>query len=60
MWATSLIALVSVPFQSFLGLVATFNFFYLAATVLTAYGTYLLAEDVLRHAQLQTSNLKFD
>jgi len=60
MWATSLIALVSVPFQYFLGLVATFNFFYLAATVLTAYGMYLLAEDILRHAQSQTSNLKFD
>lgn len=60
MWATSLIALVSVPFQYFLGLVATFNFFYLAATALTAYGMYLLAEDILRHAQSQTSNLKFD
>ncbi len=60
MWATSLIALVSVPFQYFLGLVATFNFFYLAATVLTAYGTFLLAEDILRHSKSPTSNLKFD
>lgn len=60
MWATSLIALVSIPFQSLLGLIATHNLFYLAATVLTAWGTYLLAENILRNSKSQLSNLKFD
>ncbi len=60
LWATSLIALASIPFQFIFGLVATHNLFYLAATVLTAWGTYLLAEEILRNSKLPVSNYKFD
>ncbi len=48
MWAISLIAFASIPLQYLFGLIATYNILYLAATVLTAYGTFLLAEYVLR------------
>ncbi len=48
MWAVSLIAFVSMPLQYWFGLVVAHNVMYLAATVLTAYGTFLLAEYVIR------------
>lgn len=60
LWATSLIASVSIPVQSVFGLIVTHNLFYLAATVMTAYGTYLLAADILRNSKAQISKLKFD
>jgi hypothetical protein len=60
LWATSLIAFVSIPFQSVFGLIATYNLFYLAVTVITAWGTYLLAEDVLRHSPFTIRYSPFD
>ena len=56
LWSISLVALVAIPFQFIFGLVATHNVFYLAATVLTAWGTYLLAEEILRNSKLPVSN----
>lgn len=47
MWAVSLIAFVSIPLQSILGLIVTHNILYLAATVVTAWGMFVLAEEVL-------------
>ncbi len=49
LWAVSLVGLVSIPLQVLFGLVAAHNLLYLAATVLTAYGTFLLADEVLWH-----------
>ncbi len=49
LWAVSLVGLLSVPLQILFGLVAAHNLLYLAATILTAYGTFLLAEEVLWH-----------
>ena len=60
MWAVSLIGFVSIPLQSLFGLIASYNLLYLAATVLTAYGTFLLADYVLRNSQFVTRNSKFD
>lgn len=60
LWATSLIAFVSIPFQSVFGLIATYNLFYLAVTVITAWGTYLLAEDVLRHSPFTIRHSQLD
>lgn len=60
LWATSLIALVSVPFQFVFGLIGTHNLFYLAATVLTAYGTFRLAEQVLQNSKVQFPKSKLD
>lgn len=48
MWAVSLIALLAIPLQALFGLIATYNLLYLAATVLTAWGMFILAEDVLQ------------
>ncbi len=50
MWAVSLIAALSIPLQAVVGLIAAHNLLYLAATVLTAYGMFLLADYVLRDA----------
>ena len=50
MWAVSLIAFASIPLQFLIGLIPTYNLLYLAATVLTAYGMFLLTEYVLRHS----------
>lgn len=47
LWATALPSFLSIPLQLSLGLVPSFNLMYLAATTLTAYGTYLLAKYVL-------------
>ncbi len=47
LWATALPSFLSIPLQSLLGLVPSFNLMYLAATTLTAYGTYLLAKYAL-------------
>ncbi len=49
LWAVSLLGLVSIPLQVLFGLVPAHNLLYLAATVLTAYGTFLLADEVLWH-----------
>lgn len=48
MWAVSLIALLAIPLQALFGLMATYNILYLAATVLTAWGMFVLVEDVLQ------------
>ncbi len=48
LWAVSLVGFVSVPLQFLFGLVASHNLLYIAATVLTAYGTFLLADEVLQ------------
>ena len=47
LWAVSLIAFISIPLQFLFGLIATYNVLYLAATVVTAWGTCLLAEEIL-------------
>ncbi len=60
MWAVSLIAFVSIPLQYLFGLIATYNLLYLAATVLTAYGTFLLAEYVISNSKLKMTNDKID
>lgn len=46
LWGTALPSFASIPLQLAFGLVPAFNLIYLAATVLTAYGMYLLAQDV--------------
>ena len=56
LWAVSLIALISIPLQDLFGLIATHNILYLATTVLTAYGTYLLAEQVLANSKFKIQN----
>ncbi|MCX7840838.1 MAG: hypothetical protein N2559_15490 [Anaerolineae bacterium] len=48
MWAVSLIALLAIPLQTLFGLIATYNLLYLAATVLTAWGMFVLVEEVLQ------------
>ena len=50
LWATALPSFVSIPLQLAIGLVPAFNLMYLAATVLTAYGTFLLAKFVLNRS----------
>ncbi len=51
LWAISLLGFASLPLQALFSLVASHNLLYLAATVLTAYGTFLLAEEVLRRGR---------
>ncbi|HEY6043025.1 MAG TPA: hypothetical protein VIX58_12925 [Anaerolineae bacterium] len=46
LWAGSLIGLLAVPLQYFFSLIVTFNLFYLAATIATAFGTFLLAREI--------------
>ena len=60
MWAVSLIGFVSIPLQSIFGLIASYNLLYLAATVFTAYGTFLLADYVLRNSQVASRTPQFD
>ncbi|MBI4785544.1 MAG: hypothetical protein HY782_00640 [Chloroflexi bacterium] len=60
LWATSLVGLVSIPLQYVFGLIVTYNLLYLAATVLTAYGTFLLAEFVIRNSEFRIMNYEFD
>jgi hypothetical protein len=60
MWAVSLIALIAVPLESFLGLLAAHNVLYLAATIATAYGMYLLAEEVLKNSEARIQKPEFD
>jgi hypothetical protein len=60
MWAVSLIGLVSIPLQSLFGLIAAYNLLYLAATVLTAYGMFLLAEYVLAMTEDGRRGTAFD
>jgi len=59
-WAVSLIAFVSIPLQYFFGLIVTHNLLYLAATVLTAWGMYLLAEEILSKSELESQAAKVD
>ena len=60
LWAVSLVGFVSIPLQYLFGLIATHNLLYLAATVLTAYGTFLLADEVIRKARLEIRESRFD
>ncbi|HEX7588439.1 MAG TPA: hypothetical protein VF478_09010, partial [Anaerolineae bacterium] len=60
MWAVSLIAFISIPLQYLLGLITTYNIFYLAATVLTGYGMFLLVEHVLWPAPAGQPKLPID
>lgn len=43
LWGTALPSFASLPLQLAFGLIPAFNFMYLAATVLTGYGTFLLS-----------------
>ena len=60
LWAVSLIGFVSIPLQYLFGLIATHNLLYLAATMLTAYGTFLLAEYVIRDSRFGIRDSRFD
>ncbi len=60
LWAVSLIAFISIPLQYLFGLIAAHNLLYLAATVLTAYGTFLLADDLLANSRFKIQNSKSD
>jgi len=60
MWAVSLVAFVSILLQYLFGLIAAYNTLYLAATVLTAYGMFLLAEYVLRTSNFELRTSNFD
>jgi hypothetical protein len=57
MWAVSLIAILALPLQSAFGLIAAHNAMYLAATVLIAYGTFLLAIELLK-SKVKSEKLK--
>jgi hypothetical protein len=52
-WAVSFIALLALPLQTAFGMIVTYNILYLAATVLTAWGMFLLAEDVLQRSEVR-------
>ncbi|MEW5721305.1 MAG: hypothetical protein AB1817_21945, partial [Chloroflexota bacterium] len=60
LWAVSLIAFISIPLQYVFGLIVTHNILYIAATVATAWGMFLLAEDVLANSKFKIQNSKFD
>lgn len=47
LWGTALPSFASIPLQLAFGLVPAFNLMYLAATVLTAWGGYLVGKQVL-------------
>ncbi len=47
LWGTALPSFASIPLQLAFGLVPAFNLMYLTATVLTAWGGYLLGKEVL-------------
>lgn len=55
LWGTALPSFTSIPLQLVFGLVPAFNLAYLAATVLTGYGTYLLAFEVLTEDERRTT-----
>jgi hypothetical protein len=48
LWGTALPSFASIPLQLAFGLVPAFNLVYLASSVLTAYGTFLLGTEVFR------------
>lgn len=48
LWGTALPSFASIPLQLAFGLVPAFNLVFLAASALTGYGTYLLAQEVFR------------
>ena len=50
LWGTALPSFASIPLQLAFGLAPAFNLVYLASSVLTAYGMYLLGKDELRMA----------
>lgn len=60
LWATALPSFASLPIQLAFGLVPAFNFMYLAASVLTGYGTYLLCKYEMRNAEFGIRNSKLD
>lgn len=51
LWGTALPSFASIPLQLAFGLVPAFNVGYLAASVLTGYGMYLVAKEVLLRAK---------
>ncbi len=59
LWATALPSFASVPLQLAFGLVPAFNVMYLAASVLTGYGMYLLAKYEIRNSKFEIQNSKF-
>jgi hypothetical protein len=48
LWGTALPSFTSIPLQLAFGLVPAFNLVYLASSVLTAYGTFLLGKELFR------------
>jgi hypothetical protein len=60
LWAVSLIAFISIPLQYLFGLIVTHNILYLAATVGTAWGMFLLAEEILQRSAVSDQRSEFD
>lgn len=48
LWGTALPSFASIPLQLAFGLIPAFNLVYFAASILTAYGMYLLAKEIFR------------
>jgi hypothetical protein len=59
LWGTALPSFASIPLQLAFGLVPAFNLVYLAASVLTGYGMYLLAKYEFRFLNFKFRNLNF-
>jgi hypothetical protein len=58
-WAVSLLGVVSLPLQILFGLISAHNFLYLALTVFSAYGMFLLMREVITNFEFRISNFEF-
>ncbi len=58
LWAVSLVGFLSLPLQYAFGLLAAHNALWITATVLTGYGTFLLANSELRVANSELRSAK--
>lgn len=59
LWATALPSFASIPLQLACGLVPAFNFMYLAASVLTGYGMYLLARYEFKTWRVKNQRIQY-
>ena len=58
LWGTALASFASIPLQLAFGLVPAFNLMYIAASVLTAYGMYLLGKEILADGRRPSSAIR--
>lgn len=58
LWGTALASFASIPLQFAFGLVPAFNLMYIAASVLTAYGMYLLGKEILTDGHRPSSVIR--